>query len=112
LWKKSLPGKIGDARATWRKTIGRATSTTTRAGVSATMATSSWRSAIPMTSSMKSGKKLVFLFSNRFFLRANGDETGIHRRTDSNGKGIHSTRRSRRHGEQNDESTPRFAVTG
>src|SRR6266478_4232141 len=109
---RSVPGKIGDARVTWRKTIGRATSTTTRAGVSATMATSSWRSAIPMMSSMKSGKKLASLFSNRFFLRANGDETRIQRRTDSTGKRIHRHRSERRHGEDNDDSGDRFAIAG
>src|SRR5437016_12456041 len=76
------------------------------------MATSSWRSAIPMTSSIKSGKKLVFLFSNRFFLRANGDETGIHRRSDSTGKGIHRNRSERGHGEDNDDIGHRFAIAG
>src|SRR6266446_2310358 len=110
LSKESLLGKSRTARAIPQKRTGRATSTTTRAGASGTTPTSSWRSATPMTSSMKSGKKLAFLFSNRFFLRANCDETGIQRRTDSTGKWIHRHRSERGHGEDNDDIGHRFAI--
>src|SRR5207253_879208 len=87
-------------------------STTRRAGASGTMPISSWRSAIPLTSSTTSGKRSAFAFLNRFFLRANGDETGIQRRAISTGKGIHRHRSERRHGEDNDDIGHRFAIAG
>src|SRR5205823_10900037 len=110
LSKNFLPEGSWTARAIPQEAIGRATSTTRRAGASATIAISSWRSAIPTTFSMKSGKRSAFLFSNRFFPRANGDETRIQRYTDFTGKGIHRHRSERRHGEDNDDIGHRFAI--